>query len=108
MIDFKKFAQIALKDIQLLFTDRATLMIIIVTPFILTFVIGAAFGGISGGDDSPIKNIPVVVVNRDKGTALGPQQVNFGQNITDTLQHVGDLLSVQMLNDETEAKALVT
>jgi ABC-2 type transport system permease protein len=105
-MDFRKFAQIVKKDVLLLIKDRATLMIIIITPLVLTFVIGAAFSGI-GGERSAIKNIPVVVVNQDKGAAIGPQTVNFGQNLTDALRSVGELLKVDVLTDENRAREQV-
>jgi uncharacterized phage infection (PIP) family protein YhgE len=102
-MNFKKFATIAFKDIRLVFTDRAGLMILIAAPLLITFIIVAAFGNINTGD-SPIKDIPVVVVNHDKGALLGPQQVNFGQNVTDSLSNVDNLLKVEMLTDENEAR----
>ncbi|MEP7290016.1 MAG: ABC transporter permease [Chloroflexota bacterium] len=105
-MDFRKFAIIAFKDIRALLMDRAALVINILIPLILTFVIGAAFSGLSSGG-SPIKHIPVVVVNHDAGATLGTQQINFGQTFTDTLRQVGDLLDVTILTDEAEAKAQV-
>jgi ABC-2 type transport system permease protein len=107
-MDFRKFATIALKDIYIQFTDRTSLLITIITPFVLTFVIGAAFSGFTGNSGAPVKGIRVVVVNQDQGAAFGPQQVNFGQTLTDALQkNVGDLLSVDVLTDESAAKARV-
>lgn len=106
-MDFKKFLNIALKDIRILFQDRATLMIILVTPFALTLVLGAAFGGITLGNNSPIKDIPVVVVNQDKGATLGTQSLNFGDRLADALQNVGGLLKVEVLTDEEQARARV-
>jgi ABC-2 type transport system permease protein len=106
-MDFKKFLTIALKDIRVLFQDRATLMIILVAPFALTLVLGAAFGGISTGNDSPIKDIPVVVVNHDQGAMLATQALNFGERLADALQHVGGLLRVEVLADEEQARARV-
>src|SRR5258708_1194001 len=105
-MDLRKFAQIALKDIRLLFNDRATLLIIIVSPLVLTFVIGAALSGVSGSD-SPIKNIPVVVVNHDAGTSIGPSKINFGDNLTSALNQTGDLLKVGTATDDTDAETQV-
>jgi ABC-2 type transport system permease protein len=106
-MDFQKFLNIALKDIRILFQDRATLVIILVAPFALTLVLGAAFGGISTGDDSPIKDIPVVVVNQDKGAMLATQALNFGDRLSEALQQVGGLLKVEVLTDEEQARARV-
>ena len=114
-MDFKKFVQIALKDIRSLFTDRATLVIILLTPFILTLVLAAAFGGVTSGGGSPVSNIPVVIVNQDKGTSVVIMQMNFGQQMTDTLKNIkvkaddpNPLLKVDVLDDETQARARVT
>ncbi len=105
-MDLRKFLAIAFKDVHQVFTDRAGLMIIIAAPLAITFLIAAAFGGVSSGD-SPVKGIRVVVVNGDKGAMLGPQQVNFGQNVAEALGKVGDLLTVEVLTDEAEARTRV-
>lgn len=105
-MDYRKFVAIALKDVRQVFTDRAALMIMIAAPLLITFIIAAAFSGINSGD-SPIKGIPVVVVNQDKGAMLGPQQVNFGQNVADALGKVGDLLTVEVSTDEADARTRV-
>src|SRR5579871_241422 len=82
MFDFKKFLTITAKDVRLLFTDRNALIYAILTPLLLTVVIGAAFSGFAGvGNDLPIKDIPVAVVNEDTGAAFG----NLGQTITQIL-----------------------
>jgi ABC-2 type transport system permease protein len=113
-MDFRKFVQIALKDVRSVFTDRATLVIILATPFIMTLVLAAAFGGMTSGG-SPVSNVPVVVVNQDKGTSVVIMQMNFGQQMTDALKNIkvnandpNPLLKVDVLDDETQARALVT
>jgi ABC-2 type transport system permease protein len=105
-MDFIKFTQIAFKDIRLLFKDRATLVIIIVSPLVLTFVIGVALSGVSG-NGSPIQHIPVLVVNHDSGTSIGPVKLNFGNNLTSALQQTGDLLTITPLTDDNEAESQV-
>jgi ABC-2 type transport system permease protein len=105
-MDLKKFVAIALKDIRLVIGDRAALVMAIAAPLAITFIISAAFAGVNTGN-SPIKAIPVVVVNRDTGAAFGPQQVNFGQTLAETLGKVGDLLKVETLADENEARTRV-
>src|SRR4051794_30086562 len=105
-MDLRKFFVIAFKDVRQLFADRAGLLTTFAAPLVLTFVIGAAFSGFSGRD-GPIKDIPVVVVNQDKGATFGPQPVNFGQNLLDALKSTGSLLKADALTDENEAKALV-
>src|SRR5690349_3790117 len=105
-MDIRKFVAIVLKDVHQVITDRAGLIMLIAAPLLITFIIAAAFSGINSSD-SPIKGIPVVVVNMDKGAMLGPQQVNFGKNVSDALVKVGDLLAVEVLTDEAEARTRV-
>lgn len=82
MFDFKKFLTITVKDVRLLFTDRNALIYTILTPLLLTVVIGAAFSGFAGSsNNAPIKDIPVAVVNEDAGSAFG----NLGTTITQIL-----------------------
>jgi ABC-2 type transport system permease protein len=113
-MDFRKFALIVLKDVRSFFTDRAALVVRLMTPFVLTFVLAAAFGGMSSGD-VPIKNIPVVVVNQDKGTSVVIMPMNFGQQLADALKNIrvkaddpDPLLKVDVLDDESQARAQVT
>src|SRR5438128_1410745 len=116
MFDFKKFVTITLKDVRLLFTDRNALIYAILTPLLLTAVIGAAFSGFVGSsNDVPIKDIPVAVVNEDTGSTFG----NLGTTITqmlvpapgekpDSNNSLRKLLSAQSMNrDEaiTQVKA---
>src|SRR5437762_2993291 len=104
---FDKFLNIALKDVRQLLRDRATLVITILTPLILTFVIGAAFSGIGSGNSSPVQNIPVIVVNKDSGTSIVTFNLNYGDLFANALKQTGDLLRVQTLTDEDEARSLV-
>lgn len=55
------------KDTVIRFRDRNALILMFLTPLIMTAIIGAAFGGFASADDSPIKNIPIVIVNHDEG-----------------------------------------
>src|SRR5579859_6336182 len=83
MLDFRKFLTITFKDVRLLFTDRNALLIALLTPVVLTAVIGAAFSQFlrRGSNDLPLKDIPVAVVNEDSGTAFG----NLGNTVTQIL-----------------------
>ena len=57
---------IALKDTRIRFRDRNAILLMIAAPLLISFVMGAAFGGL-GGDSSPIYEIPLVIVNADEG-----------------------------------------
>jgi len=69
---------VALKDIVTRLRDRRAILLMVVTPLILTAIVGAAFSGLfDQGDESPIQGIALVVVNDDQG--------DLGQQIADSL-----------------------
>jgi ABC-2 type transport system permease protein len=65
---------IAFKDIKTRFTDRNLLLIMLAAPLAISTIIGLAFGGL-GRTSSPIRDIPVAVINSDQPGAYG---VSFG------------------------------
>jgi ABC-2 type transport system permease protein len=65
---------IAAKEIRTRFTDRNLLLIMIAAPLAISTIIGLAFGG-TGGSNSPIRDIPVAVVNHD---LPGTSGISFG------------------------------
>jgi ABC-type Na+ efflux pump permease subunit len=71
----RKIGAIAWKEVFTTFTDRNSVLIMIATPLALSIIIGLAFSRV-GGSDVPVQDIPVAVVNLDRGNLLG---VNFGQ-----------------------------
>jgi len=75
---------IASKDTYLRFSDRTLVMINILSPLLLSTIIGLAFGGASGGQLT-FEDIPVAVVNLDSGSDSGGQSFNFGQSLEDIL-----------------------
>lgn len=70
----RKILTIAWKEIYLTFTNRNLLIIMILSPLAVATIVGLAFGG-SGANDIPIQDIPVAIVNRDRGNDFG---VNYG------------------------------
>jgi ABC-2 type transport system permease protein len=67
-----KLLLIGLKDLKLMFRDRAGLVLMLLAPFLLTIGLGFVTGRFSG-KSSGLSNIPVVIVNLDKeqlGNAL--------------------------------------
>jgi ABC-2 type transport system permease protein len=81
-MEFRKLALIARKDLRILFADRNLLVIMFIAPVALTAIIAAALGGFTPGTTSaPIKDVPVALVNADKGNLF----VNYGAIITDLL-----------------------
>jgi len=65
----KKIATIAWKDTRTTFTDRNLLLIMLVTPIVLSTIIALALGDVSDGGG--LSDIPVAVVNLDEGDASG-------------------------------------
>jgi ABC-type Na+ efflux pump permease subunit len=55
---------IALKEIRTRFTDGRLLLIMLAAPLAVSTIIGLAFGGL-GRTSSPIRDIPVAVINHD-------------------------------------------
>lgn len=65
---------IAWKEIRTRFTDRNLLLLMVAAPLAISSIIGLAFGGLGRGG-SPIRGIPVAVVNHDRPSRYG---VAFG------------------------------
>jgi len=61
---------IAFKDIRHRFTDRRLLLIMLAAPLLISTIIGLAFGGL-GRSSSPIRDIPVAVINLDHNASYG-------------------------------------
>lgn len=80
----KKIWVIARRDVYSTIKDRNLLIIMFITPIILSTIIAAAFSGVTGGG-SPIENIPVAIVNQDRGTEAGGGRVNNGDMLMNIL-----------------------
>ncbi len=68
----RKLLLIGIKDLKLIFRDRAALVFILLAPFLLTIGMGFVTGRFSGSS-SGLSDIPVVIVNLDQeqlGNAL--------------------------------------
>jgi ABC-2 type transport system permease protein len=65
-----KLWAIAAKEVRTRFTDRNLLLIMLAAPLVISTIIGLAFGGL-GRTTSPIRDIPVAVVNHDRPAANG-------------------------------------
>jgi ABC-2 type transport system permease protein len=62
-----KLILIGLKDLKLIFRDRAALILMLLAPFALTLGLGFVTGRFSGNNGSGLADIPVAIVNLDKG-----------------------------------------
>lgn len=68
----RKLFIIGLKDLKLIFRDRAALIFMLLAPFLLTIGMGFVTGRFNG-NSSGLSNIPVIIVNLDQeqlGNAL--------------------------------------
>ncbi|MEP7291484.1 MAG: ABC transporter permease [Chloroflexota bacterium] len=67
------------KELYTTFTDRNLILIMIVTPLALATIIGTAFSSfITAGNDVPVRDIPVAVVNLDAGAEANGVAINNG------------------------------
>ncbi|MEM7126516.1 MAG: ABC transporter permease [Chloroflexota bacterium] len=70
-----KILTFAWKELYTTFRDRNLILIMFLTPIILSTIMGLAFGGLgSDSDSSAFSDIPIAIVNLDEG-------FNFGENI---------------------------
>lgn len=82
----KKLLLIGIKDLKLMFRDRAALTFMLLAPFLLTIGMGFVTGRFSGGSTG-ISDIPVVIVNLDKqelGDAL--EDLFFSEDLADLIE----------------------
>jgi ABC-2 type transport system permease protein len=75
----KKLILIGLKDVRLVFRDRAALILMLLAPFLLTLGLGVVTGRFSGSSSTGINHIPVILVNQD-GQQLGNALVTTFQS----------------------------
>lgn len=96
----KKLLLIGLKDLQLMFRDRAALTFMLLAPFLLTIGMGFVTGRFSGGSTG-ISDIPVVIVNLD--------QAELGNALEDLFnsEDMAELLEPTASSDPEAARQLI-
>ena len=105
----KKLFLIGIKDLKLVFRDRAALIFMLLAPFLLTIGMGFVTGRFSGGS-SGLSDIPVIVVNLDNeelGDALA--DVFSSEELADLMEPTAssDPDAARRLIDEDQASAAV-
>lgn len=105
----RKLFLIGIKDLRLIFRDRAALTFMLLAPFLLTIGMGFVTGRFSGSS-SGLSNIPVVIVNMDNdqlGNALA--DVFSSEELADLMEATAasDPHAARRLIDEDEAAAAV-
>ena len=96
----KKLFLIGIKDLKLMFRDRAALILILLAPFLLTLGMGLVTGQFTGGN-SGISDIPIVIVNLDKDS-LGNALVDVFNS-----EDLADLVEPTSSADADAARLLV-
>jgi len=104
-----KLLLIGIKDLKIMFRDRAALILILLAPFLLTLGMGLVTGRFSGGG-SGISDIPIVIVNLDKdslGDALAG--VFNSEDLADLVEPTSseDADAARLLVDGDEAAAAI-
>jgi len=95
----KKILVISWKDLQILFRDRVSWIMMLAAPIVLTFGMGLVSGVISfNGGGSGISDIPVVIVNMDEGDLGGELVTAFRSPGT------ADLFNVTVRSNEESAR----
>ena len=105
----RKLLLIGLKDLKLMFRDRAALMFMLLAPFLLTLGMGFVTGRFSG-NSSGLADIPVIVVNLDHeqlGDALA--DVFSSEELADLMEPTAssDAEAARRSIDEDKAAAAV-
>lgn len=107
---------IAQKDVLIRLRDRSGFAFLIITPLVLTFIMGLVFGG-----DEPLNvNIPVALINHDSPAVLSQvfspvppeqntNQLHLGQIVVNifTSEELADILTVTVVDDEAPARAAI-
>ena len=106
----KKLFLIGIKDLKLMFRDRAALILILLAPFLLTLGMGLVTGRFSGNSGSGISDIPIVIVNLDNDS-LGDALVNVfnSDDLAELVEPTSsdDPEAARQLVDEDEVAAAI-
>ena len=96
----KKLFLIGLKDLKLMFRDRAALVFMLLAPFLLTIGMGFVTGRFSGSS-SGLSDIPIVIVNLDNE--------QLGDALADVFssQELADLMEPSASSDPEAARRLI-
>ena len=107
----KKLFLIGIKDLKLMFRDRAALTFMLLAPFLLTIGMGFVTGRFSGGSTG-LSDIPVVIVNLDQGDLGNALEALFNSEelaelMEPSASHVVDPEAARQLIESNEASAAI-
>ena len=96
----KKLFLIGIKDLKLIFRDRAALIFMLLAPFLLTIGMGFVTGRFSGSS-SGLSDIPVIIVNLDNE--------QLGDALADVFssEELADLMDPTASSDPEAARRLI-
>ncbi len=97
----KKLFLIGLKDLKLVFRDKAALIFMLLAPFLLTLAMGFVTGAYGSSGSSGLSQIQVILVNQDDG--------QIGKALSDLFQSadLADLVAVTLADDPASARAQI-
>jgi ABC-2 type transport system permease protein len=100
-MSFHRILTLARRVIQQLLADRRTLVLILIVPLIILTIAGILVRIEPG-------TIHIGVVLQDTGAALpiGGQEINLGQRLTDSLNHLNEKMEVEVLPAQEAQKKL--
>ena len=106
----KKLFLIGIKDLKLMFRDRAALTFMLLAPFLLTIGMGFVTGRFSGGSTG-ISDIPVVIVNLDNDQ-LGNALVDLfnSEDMAELMEPTASSdpeAARQLINDDQASAAII-
>ena len=92
---------IAWKDTLIRFRDRNGLLLMLAAPLIISAIMGAALGNFFSTGSTPIRDIPIIIVNDDQG--------ELGQRFVDALtsDDLADLLEPTLMDDLDAAREII-
>lgn len=97
----RKILLIGWKDVTLAFRDRVALLMMLAAPFVLTVGMGFVTGRLSGGSNTGMGDIPVMLVNQDGGQ-LGKALVEVFQS-----SELTALVKPEIVSDPADARRRV-
>lgn len=80
-IPMSKILAFAQKELYTVFRDRNLILIMFLTPIVLSTIMGLAFGGLGGDSGSTgLADIPIAIVNLDEGFDFAEQIPSTGED----------------------------
>ncbi len=106
-----KLILIGIKDLKIIFRDRAALIMMLLAPFLLTLGMGLVTGRFSGNSNTGISDIPVIIVNLDQeqlGNAL--EEAFTGEELAGLVEPTlgkSPEAARQAIDEDTAAAAII-